>query len=213
MGWFGSIHVRSQSVEHVVAALRVLKQRECYVGKSGADWVGIFDKGSEDSGGTSLADLSRDLSSALNGDYVLGVRQADEGFLYWLYHGGQQLDNHPRGRIKGLLFVRRAILDLCPDKHDKDRVLALLYPKPVVAPVNYRMTEEELRAEIQRNKAKGRALSAEQRRKTTEEQRRIYHTDRFGVEMLSRILGIEHFWQLHSDFSPYDLPPTFIRVD
>ena len=42
MGWFGSIHVRMQSVEHVVAALRVLKQYECYVGNSGADWVGVY---------------------------------------------------------------------------------------------------------------------------------------------------------------------------
>ena len=116
--------------------------------------------------------ISRDLSSALSGVDVLGLRQADEGFMYWLYRSGQQLDNHPRGRIKGMLFLRRAILDFCPTRHDKDRVLALLNPRPVVAPINYRMTEEELRAEIQRNKAKARLLTAEQRRKSTEEQRR-----------------------------------------
>ena len=202
-------------MELVVAALRLLKQRECFVGKSGANWVGVFDKANEDIGGTNLGALSRDLSSALSGDYVLGVLQGEESFGYWLYHCGKQLDKHPRNQITGSLFVRRAILDLCPDEHAKKRVRALLEPKtvlPRVAPVDLKMTDEELRALIIRNK-QGRSMSAEQRNKMAEEQKRIYYTDRCGVEMLSNILGIEHFWQLYSDFSPYDLPPTFVRVD
>jgi hypothetical protein len=148
---------------------------------------------------------------ALNDAYVLGYLQGEEGFNYWLYHGGQLLDNHPRSAIKGLLFMRRAILDLCPTQHDKDRIIALLQPKKVVNPVDFRMTEEELRAEIQRNKR--RAMLAAQRPKKTEEHRKIFPTDRYALEVISKILGIEYFWLLYSDFSPYDLPPTFVHVD
>jgi len=211
MGWFGSIHVRMQSVEQVAAALRLLKQEDCYVGKSGADWVGVYDKRNEDQGGAKLAELSRGLSLALSDVYVLGFSQAEDGFSYWLYRDGLQLDAHPCS-IKGLLFVRRAILDLCPINHDRDRVFALLEPRTVATPVDFGMTEEELRIEIKRNKSKGRAMSAEQRIKMTE-QRKIFHTDRYAVEVISKILGIEYFWLLYSDFSPYDLPPTFVHVN
>lgn len=215
MGWFGSIHVRTQSVEQVAAAVRLLKQQECYVGKSGADWVGVYDKRNEDEGGRKLAELSRGLSLALTDAYVLGYLQAEDGFNYWLFRGGLPQDNHPRTAIKGTLFMRRGILDLCPTKNDKERVTALLQPKPAVNPVDYRMTEEELRAEIQRNKAraKARALAAAQRPKTAEERRRIFPSDRYAMEVICRILAIEYFWLLYSDFSPYDLPPTFVHVD
>ena len=213
MGWFGSIHIRTKNTELVVAALRLLKQHECFVGKSGPDWVGIFDRYNEEHSASNLVELSRDLSSALSGDYVLGLLQSEEGFNYWLYHCGKQLDIHPPSRIKGLMFLRRAILDLCPHQRAKERVRALLEPKTVVAPVDPKMTEEELRALIERNKSKGRSMSAEQRNKMNEDQRRIRHTDKYGIEMLSSILGIEYFWQLYSDFSPYDLPPTFVHLD
>jgi hypothetical protein len=211
MGWFGSIHVRTPNAALVVEALQVLKQHECFVGKSGADWVGVYDKLNEEQSGTKLMELSRDLSSALSGDFVLGLLQSEESFGYWLYHRGKQLDKHPRNQIKGMLFMRRGILDICPDTQAKERVRALLNPKVVVDPVDYKMTDEELRAKIARNKSKDRPMSAGQR-KTTAEQRKIYHTDRYGVEMLSKILGIEYFWQLYSDFSPYDLPPTFVHL-
>lgn len=212
MGWFGSIHVRTEKTGLVVAALQVLKQHECYVGRSGDDWVGVFDKRNEELGGTKLMELSRDLSSALDGDYVLGLLQAEESFGYWLYLSGKQLDKHPRNTMKGLLFMRRAILDLCSDKRARERVRAVLEPKIVVDPVDFKMTEEELRAKIARNKSKGPSVSAERWSKMTPEQRRIYHTDKYGIEMLSKIFGIEHFWQLYSDFSPYDLPPTFVEL-
>lgn len=213
MGWFGSIHVRMQSVEQVTAALRLLKQYDYYVGISGADWVGVYDKRNEDHGGTKLAELSRDLSLALSDAYVFGFLQGEDGFSFWLYRGGQPLDSHPRPAIKGLLFVRRAILDLCPTKPDKDRVLALLEPKIVATPVDFRMTEEELRAEIQRNKKKGRPTWAVPRSKMTGEHRKIYPTDRYAMEIISKVVGIEYFWLLYSDFSPYDLPPTFVHID
>jgi hypothetical protein len=211
MGWFGSIHVRMQSVEQVAAALRLLKQAECYVGNSGAGWVGVYDKGNEDQGGAKLPELARKLSLALGDVYVLGYLQAEEGYGYWLYRGGQQLDIHPPTGMKGLLFVRRAILDLCPTKTDKERVLGLLEPKRVATPVDYRMTDEELRAEIERNKR--RRMSGLQHAKKAEEHRKIYHTDRFAMEIISKILGIEYFWLVYSDFSPYDLPPTFVHID
>jgi hypothetical protein len=213
MGWFGSIHVRTQSAEQVIAALRLLKQYDCYVGTSGPDWVGIYDKHNEDHGGIKLAELSRALSLALGDAYVLGFLQREDGFGYWLFRGGQPLDHHPRPAIKGLLFVRRAILDLCPARPEKDRVLALIEPKRVVTPTNFRMTEEELRAEIQRNKKKGRPMWAVPRSKMTEEHRKIYPTDRYAMEIISKVLGIEYFWLLYSDFSPYDLPPTFVHLD
>ncbi|MGZ4961897.1 MAG: hypothetical protein ACXWDN_10120 [Limisphaerales bacterium] len=197
-------------MEHVAAALRLLKQEDCYVGKSGADWVGVYDKRNEDDGGAKLAELSRGLSLALSDAYVLGFSQAEDGFSYWLYQDGRQLDTHPRS-IKGALFVRRTILDLCPHKDAKDRVFALLEPRTVATPVDFGMTEEELRIEIQRNKSKGRTMSA--RVKMAKEQRKIFHTDRYAIEVISKILGIEYFWLLYSDFSPYDLPPTFVHVN
>lgn len=216
MEWFGSIHVRTQSVEHVAAALRLLKQQECYVGKSGANWVGVYDKRNEVECGMKFAELARGLSLALQDVYVLGFLQAEEGFRYWLYRGSQQLDTHPPSRVKGMLFLRRAILDLCATQHDKDRVFALLEPKTVAKAVDFRMTEEELREEIERikrNKAKGRVMSPAQRARMFEERRKIYPTDRYAIEVLSKILGIEFFWLVYSDFSPYDLPPTFVHVD
>lgn len=212
MGWFGSIHVRTQSVEQVADALRLLKQQNCYVGKSGAEWVGIYDERNEDCGGAKLAELARGLSLALMDAYVLGFSQAEDGFSYWLYRGGQQVDTHPR-TIKGALFVRRTILDLCPTKYDRDRVYALLEPRTVATPVDFGMTEEELRIEIQRNKAKGRAMSPEQRARMIREHRKVFHTDRFAVEIICKVLGIEYFWPLYSDFSPFDLPPTFEHVN
>lgn len=211
MAWFGSIHVRMQSVDHVVTALRLLKLYDCYVGKSGADWIGVYDKRNEELGGTKLAELARELSLALGDAYVFGYLQGEDGFYYWLWRGGVQLDSHPPSAIKGLLFVRRGILDLCPTKNDKARVLALLEPKRVVKHVDFRMTEEELRAEIERNKR--RRMAAGQRAKMTEEQRKIYPTDRYATEVITRIFGIEYFWLLYSDFSPYDLPPTFVHID
>jgi hypothetical protein len=213
MAWFGSIHVRTQSVERVITALRSLKQHDCYVGKSGADWVGVYDKRNEDQSGAKLTELARDLSRALSGDYVLGLLQGEEGFAFWLYEGGRQLDTHPRNQIGGLLFLRRPILDLCPHQPDKDRVVALLEPKKVVNPIDFRMTEEELKAEIKRNKARARAMSAEKRAKTTEQPRKIHYTARSGVETLSNIFGIEYYWLVYSDFSPYDLPNTFEHLD
>lgn len=211
MGWFGSIHVRMQSVEPVAAALRVLKQVECYVGSSGAGWVGVYDKRNEDNGGSNLTELSRNLSLALGDVYVLGFLQGEDRYSYCLYRSGQQSDIHPPSGIEGLLFVRRAILDLCPTQAEKDRVLELLEPKRVATPVDYRMTDEELRLEIKRNKY--RMMSARQQVKKAGEQRKIYRTDRFAMEIISKILGIEYFWLLYSDFSPYDLPPTFVHID
>jgi hypothetical protein len=213
MGWFGSIHVRAQSAEQVIAALRSLKQYDCYVGHSGPGWVGVYDKRNEEERGAKLATLSRDLSSALGEAVVLGFLQGEDGFGYWLYRGGQLLDHHPRPPITGLLFVRRAILDLCPTKKDTDRVLELLDPKRVVTPTTFRMTEEEIRDEIHRNKKKGRPTWAVPRSKMTDEHRKIYPTDRYAMEIISKVLGIEYFWVVYSDFSPYDLPPTFVHLD
>jgi hypothetical protein len=211
MAWFGSVHVRTQSVEHVVAALRLLKQYDCYVGRSGAGWVGVYDKRNEEDGGAKLAELTRGLSLALRDVHVLGFLQAEDGFSYWLCRAGQQLDNHPR-TIKGALFVRRGILDLCPTRHDKDRVLALIEPRKTPTPVAERLTDDELRAAIERVRAKRRAMSAAQVAKSTEE-RRIFPTDRYAIEVISKILAIEYYWLVYSDFSPYDLPPTFVHLD
>lgn len=211
MGWFGSVHVRTQSVDLVVAAVRLLKHYDCYVGKSGAGWVGVYDKRNEEEGGAKLAELTRALALALGDVYVLGFLQAEEGFSYWLCRGGQQLDNHPR-TITGALFVRRGILDLCPTQYDKDRVLALIEPRKSALTVFDRLSDEDLRAEIARVRAKHQAMSAAQVAKRTEE-RRIFPTDRYAVEEISKVLAIEYYWLVYSDFSPFDLPPTFVHID
>lgn len=198
-------------MDHVVAALRLLDQYDCYVGKSGADWVGVYDKHNEENGGTKVAELARKLSLALGETEVLGYMQGEDRFNYWLFRDGQQLDSHPPAVVKGLLFVRRAILDLCATQADKDRVLDFLEPKRVAVPVDYRMTDEELKLEIKRNKY--RMMVARQLGKKTVEQKKVYRTDRFAMEIICKILGIEYFWLLYSDFSPYDLPPTFVHID
>ena len=51
MGWTTSLHVRTRDMEKVIASLGVLNQRECFVGFSGENSVGVWSQKQERSAG------------------------------------------------------------------------------------------------------------------------------------------------------------------
>ncbi len=62
MGFTMSIHVRTEDIDRVAGCLKQIGERDCFLGKSGDGWVGVYSKRCEDAGGIEIPRLALRLS-------------------------------------------------------------------------------------------------------------------------------------------------------
>lgn len=207
MSWFASIHVQAADPAAVVDAARRLSLRDCYVGSSGAGWIGVISKRAEVSAGVYAPVLAKLLSKEMKTNAMTIRVYDEESFSVSLFKEGRRIYDYPRAR--GWKFWRRSL----------NRALLNLAVTPQLASDARRILEDESKSRIagvpRPDQASIEAALADLRKissMTSEEKialGRKYESGARGqarsalmenLETLCKAVGITDYDRLYSDF-------------
>ena len=201
MGWSTSIHIATTETEEAISRIRDIGERECFVGVSGSDWVGVYSMNCEKSGGVETPNLTRKLSTGLN-KVVLGLNIGEDGFYYWLFESGRLLDRHPVGRLRQLFPIAHRILDLAKDAKDRQRMQSVLSGDRCQRPHEIAgLTEEEFIAKASRDLARVGTMLPDERNRMGEEYSRIRGKLASNLDVVCKCIGVKEYSWSYSDFS------------
>ena len=208
MSFATSIHVRAVATADVVAGLHALGEDDCYVGRSGDPWVGVYSNAGEASGGADTPELARLLAEHLR-TYAIGFVFAENAtFSFWLYAVGRLVDHQPRGLLKRWLSPHRLVTDLCAEP-SRPTIQAMLN-RPTAGRATVpddagRLWEEDL--------ARTRTMSPEEVAAFYAAKRRQAPPDAFSeMQMLAHALGISRVNLTYSTLAGEEEPAGLTLV-
>lgn len=128
MSFATSIHVKSNDVENVLSVLKELGVDNCFVGKSGEQWVGVISEKCEETAGQETPKLAKRISEHSQ-EFTFAISIYDELFEFWIFREGKLVDQHPLGWLGKLRANRRTILDLCLSKETSETATRIMNKK------------------------------------------------------------------------------------